>query len=165
MRHNPYGAAVAANPARVRLPAAGDDPRHGALFGAAFAVGVATRAAAAGVSHLVMAAPTGRFGLVDEAGGRTPLQAVHAELAAASGGECYGVTSGHDGVSALAYRLGDLIRILVANLTPNDVALSVAHDVQSVETIDQAGALSRSRFEPRLRPYRTIVLSVAMPGD
>ena len=31
MRHNPYGAAVAANPGLVRLPAAGDDPRHGAL--------------------------------------------------------------------------------------------------------------------------------------
>ena len=28
MRHNPYGATVAANPAHVRLPAAGDDPRH-----------------------------------------------------------------------------------------------------------------------------------------
>jgi D-apionolactonase len=164
MRHNPYGAAVA-NPARVRLPAAGDDPRRGALFGAAFAVGVATQAAAAGVDHLVLAAPTGRFGLVGEADGRTPLQAVHAELAAACGSECYRVTSDHDGVLALAYRLGDLIRILVANLTPNDVALSVAHDVQSVETIDQTGAMSRSRFEPRLGPYRTIVLSVAMPRD
>ena len=61
MRHNPYGADVAANPANVRLPAAGDDPRHGALFGAAFAVGVAAQVTAAGVDHLVLAAPTGRF--------------------------------------------------------------------------------------------------------
>ena len=71
MRHNPYGADVAANPWAVRLPAAGDDPRHGALFGAAFATGVAAQAAAAGVDHLILAAPTGRFGLVTEAGART----------------------------------------------------------------------------------------------
>ena len=72
MRHNPYGAAVAANPEHVRLPAAGDDPRHGALFGAAFAVGVAAQAVAAGVDHLVLAAPTGRFGLLDEVGKASP---------------------------------------------------------------------------------------------
>ena len=106
MRHNPYGATVATNPGHVRLPAAGDDPRHGALFGAAFAVGVAAQAAATGVDHLTLASPAGRFGLVTENGVRRPLQEVHAELAEAAGAECYTVTIDRPGLAALAFRWG-----------------------------------------------------------
>lgn len=63
MRDNPYGTAVADNPARERVAMALDDPRHGALFGAAFAVGLAAAAADAGCEAFAPAAPTGPFGL------------------------------------------------------------------------------------------------------
>jgi len=64
MRDNPYGSAVADNPARGRVAMAQDDPRHGALFGAAFAVGIAASAAAGGVEAFAPAAPVGPFGVI-----------------------------------------------------------------------------------------------------
>ncbi|MDF3178521.1 MAG: hypothetical protein E5X23_10720 [Mesorhizobium sp.] len=74
LRHNPYGEAVAANPGNNRVPAAGTDPRQRALFGAAFAVGVAARAAETAAARLILAAPTGPFGLLNEDGSRRPCK-------------------------------------------------------------------------------------------
>ena len=160
MRHNPYGATVAANPEHVRLPAAGDDPRHGALFGAAFAVGVAAQAVAAGVDHLTLAAPTGRFGLVTEAGARRPLQAVHAELANAAGAECYPVTIDRPGLAAVAFRVGDVIRVLVANLTASEIALVAEDGLRAIGLLDKTAAWSTPPAGPTLLgPYRTMLLA------
>jgi hypothetical protein len=117
MRHNPYGEAVAANPGLARVPAASLDPRQRALFGAAFAVGVAAQAAATAADRLILAAPTGPFGLVSEDGSQRPLQIVHAELAAAAGAERYAVSIDHPDVAAIAFRVGRNIRMLIANLT------------------------------------------------
>jgi len=62
MRSNPYGAAVAANPARLRLPMAMDDPRQDTGFAAAYALVVLARAAVAGVHSLALAMPGGPLG-------------------------------------------------------------------------------------------------------
>jgi hypothetical protein len=62
MRSNPYGAAVAPNPDRLRLPMAMEDPRQDAGFAAAYAVAVLARAAAAGVESLALAMPDGALG-------------------------------------------------------------------------------------------------------
>ena len=162
MRHNPYGATVATNPERVRLPAAGDDPRHGALFGAAFAVGVAAQAAAAGVDHLILAAPTGRFGLVTENGVRRPLQAVHAELAEAAGAERYTVTIDRPGLAALAFRSGGVIRMLVANLTPGEIPLDLPDGLCAIGLLDKTGVWSAPPAGPTpLGPYRTTLLATS----
>ncbi|WP_051334054.1 hypothetical protein [Mesorhizobium sp. WSM3224] len=163
MRHNPYGEAVATNPALSRVPAAGNDPRHGALFGAAFAVGVASRAAAAGVHRLVIAAPAGPFGLLDDHGRRRPLQAVHAELAAAAGTARYEVFVTHPAVSAVAYRLGENIRILVANLSPDAVELLVPPSMHLEGVIDGNANLVRSIHSWLLDPYRSVLLQC--PAD
>ena len=160
MRHNPYGADVAANPMGLRLPASGDDPRHGALFGAAFATGVAAQAAAAGVDHLTMAAPTGRFGLVTEAGAPRPMQAVHAELAKAAGAERHTVASDHPGLAAVAFRSGHAIRILVANLTAAKMAVTLPDGLVAIGLLDKTAAWSTPPAGPiLLGPYRTMLLS------
>jgi D-apionolactonase len=62
MRSNPYGAAVAPNPERLKLPMAMDDPRQDTDFAAAYAVGILARAAAAGVDSLALAMPGGPLG-------------------------------------------------------------------------------------------------------
>jgi D-apionolactonase len=160
MRHNPYGADVAANPAHGRLPAAGDDPRHGALFGAAFATGVAAHAAAAGVDRLILAAPTGRFGLVNGAGARHPLQAIHAELAKAAGAERHAVTFDRPGLAALAFRTGAAIRILVANLTAAEIPLILPDSVGAVGLLDETAGWSKPPTgRTILGPYRAILFS------
>ncbi|CCV11820.1 hypothetical protein [Mesorhizobium sp. STM 4661] len=158
MRHNPYGQAVAANPALSRVPGAGNDPRQGALFGAAFAVGVAARAAAAEVDRLILAAPIGVFGLVDDLGRRRPLQAVHAELSAAAGARRYDVVVDHPGIAAIAYGLGQDIRVLVANLTPDAVEVSVPRSAQLLGLIDENAELANPRRNQPLAPYRCAVL-------
>jgi hypothetical protein len=160
MRHNPYGAAVAANHARVRLPAAADDPRHGALFGAAFATGVAMQAAAAGVDRLILAAPAGRFGLVNETGAPRPLQVVHAELARAAGAERFATTIDQPGLAAVAFRAGAVIRILVANLTATEIPLSLPDDMGMIGLLDRNAAWSKPPAgQTALGPYRTTLLS------
>jgi D-apionolactonase len=81
MRSNPYGAAVAPNPDRLRLPMAMDDPRQGTGFAAAYAVAVLARAAAAGVGSLALAMPDGPLGA------QGPLGDVVRAAAALSGRE------------------------------------------------------------------------------
>lgn len=160
MRHNPYGQVVAANPALMRTPAADVDPRHGALFGAAFAVGVAAQAAAAGVDRLILAAPTGQFGLLNAAGGRQLIQAVHAELAAASGAERCEVAVNRSGIAAVAYRTGESIRILIANLTAEDIELSIPPAIQIVGIIEPSAKMEALQGKPLiLDRYRTIMLT------
>lgn len=130
LRHNPYGEAVAANPGNTRVPAAGTDPRQRALFGAAFAVGVAARAAETAAERLILAAPTGPFGLLNEEGSRRPLQAVHAQIAEAAGVERYRISSDWPGVAAIAFRRGNTIRVLAANLTPVPIDIALSSDAK-----------------------------------
>ncbi|MEP6564557.1 MAG: hypothetical protein ABJB10_05420 [Mesorhizobium sp.] len=165
MRHNPYGQGVAANPARVRLPAADEDPRHGALFGAAFSVGVAAQAAAAGVDRLIIASPTGLFGLLGPAGASRPLQAVHAELATAAGAERYEVVVDHPGIAAIAYRYDEYIRVMVANLTPIDVKVSVPSGARLVGVIDKNAILTKPNHNQQtLESYQSMVLQCQPTG-
>ncbi len=58
MRQNPYGSATKDNPDLVRIAMANRDPRHNALFAAAWAVGYAARVAPAGLEQLVLSAPS-----------------------------------------------------------------------------------------------------------
>jgi hypothetical protein len=166
LRHNPYGEHVAANPALTRVPAAGDDPRQRALFGAAFAVGVAAQAASAGVDRLILAAPTGRFGLLDAAGRPLPIQAVHAELAAASGAERHDIAVDHPAIAAVAYRAADGLRILIANLTDADVELALPASVGKVGIIEPSAAIAPVGGKPIvLRRYRTMLLTASAPTE
>ncbi len=63
MRHNPYGARTIPNPDGAHVPMADDDPRHRSAFGAAYAIGLATALAPAGVTVWTPAEMTGPRGL------------------------------------------------------------------------------------------------------
>ncbi|WP_258052433.1 hypothetical protein [Mesorhizobium sp. INR15] len=166
MRHNPYGPGVAANPGRVRIPASGEDPRHGALFGAAFAVGVAAEAAAAGVDRLMIASPNGSFGLLGPTGIHLPIQAVHAALAAAAGAERYEVSFDRSGIAAVAYRSGESTRILIANLTPEDIELSIPRAIDSACIIEPSAKVSTLQIKSLLLGrYRTMILTASASVD
>ncbi|MGL4406386.1 MAG: hypothetical protein ACRCT6_11530 [Notoacmeibacter sp.] len=84
MRTNPYGAALADNPDRHRVAMAGEDPRQQEFFAAAYGLGAAIEASLNGVEAIALAAPIGRFGLMDENGPYPIFEAVKA-LAKLSG--------------------------------------------------------------------------------
>lgn len=163
VRHNPYGAGVVPNPNGRRVPSARVDPRQGALFGAAFAVGVAAQAASAGVERLVLAAPSGPFGLVDDRGRPRPFHGVHAELAAAAGSERLAADPDRPGIAALAWRNGPAARVLVANLTPDDIDLELPAGVKTVSLVDPDAVFRDCPFGGgvlRLPAYRVARIAV-----
>lgn len=63
MRQNPYGSRTIPNPDQDRLCMTDDDPRHRAAFGAAYALGLATALAQAGITVWTPAALYGPRGL------------------------------------------------------------------------------------------------------
>jgi hypothetical protein len=74
MAFNPYGSATTPNPDRLKRAMVTEDPRHGALFGAAYAAGYLARASQGGVARVTMGAPAGPFGIV---AGAQPLPVFH----------------------------------------------------------------------------------------
>lgn len=161
VRHNPYGAGVAPNPQRLRVPSARDDPRHAALFGAAFAVGVAARAAAK-VQQLCLAAPEGPFGMTDSGGNLRPVGVVQGELARAADAECFALRIDHPGVAGIAFRSGEGLCALLSNLTPNTVAATLPKEFLSARLIDSDAQLRRLDLDANrilLPPYRTASLA------
>ena len=129
MRQNPYGSATKPNPDLGRIAMANRDPRHNALFAAAWTVGYAARVAAAGLEQLVVSAFAGPFGLIagdDEPvapGGVRPLFHVVRALCELSGLTSLAVDDGRDPrIAAVGARNSDgSIRLLAANLTAHPV--------------------------------------------
>ncbi len=134
MRQNPYGSRTMDNPQGGRIAMAHRDPRHNALFGAAFALGYAARVAGAGLERLTLSAVTGPFGLIAgpgepmPEGALRPLAHVVRSLAMMAGWTWREVISDrpHE-ILALAGESRDGERVLLlANITPetSDVDLS-----------------------------------------
>ena len=95
-RTSPFGGPPAPNPHSGRVAMCRNDPRQRGLLGAAWHTGIAARAAEAGVTSLILGAPTGDHGLVhhpgdapqpwfDEHGGRFPVWHAMRGMYAASG--------------------------------------------------------------------------------
>lgn len=125
VRHNPYGSATQPNPSNGRVPSATIDPRQSALFGAAYAVAAATQAASSGVETVTLGAPTGPFGIVNADGSARPIEAIVAELASAAGLQGHVLVTGIPGVYGVSCGSGQNLRALIANLTPEPVALAL----------------------------------------
>ncbi len=134
MRQNPYGSRTMDNPQGGRIAMAHRDPRHNALFGAAFALGYAARVAGAGLERLTLSAVTGPFDLIAgpgepmPEGALRPLAHVVRSLAMMAGWTWREVISDrpHE-ILALAGESRDGERVLLlANITPetSDVDLS-----------------------------------------
>ncbi|WP_324764200.1 hypothetical protein SO078_17600 (plasmid) [Sinorhizobium meliloti] len=139
MRQNPYGSATKDNPFGKRIAMAARDPRHNALFGAAWTLAYAATVADAEPELLTLSTLTGPFGLIAGAGepveaGRTrPLSHVLTWLAQLSDGMRIAVeTSAPECVAGLGAALNGTSTLLLANLTP---------DLQRV-MLPEAGALS-----------------------
>ncbi|PND24606.1 MULTISPECIES: hypothetical protein [Sinorhizobium] len=139
MRQNPYGSATKDNPFGKRIAMAARDPRHNALFGAAWTLAYAATVADAEPELLTLSTLTGPFGLIAGAGepveaGRTrPLSHVLTWLAQLSDGMRIAVeTSAPERVAGLGAALNGTAILLLANLTP---------DLQRV-TLPEAGARS-----------------------
>lgn len=161
MRHNPYGEAPAENPQNGRVPMARSDPRHGALFGAAWACAVAAHAAGGGVERLTLAAPAGPFGLVRENGGKRPLFGLHEALFRAGGASRLEVSTGHPGLAALAWREGAGVKLLLSSLAPEPVSVEGPPELGSIAMLGpdgRWGGASPLRGPFTLRPYRTVLL-------
>jgi hypothetical protein len=134
MRQNPYGSATKDNPDLVRIAMANRDPRHNALFGAAWAVGYAARVAPAGLEQLVLSAFAGPFGLIAESqepvmqGGNRPLFHVVRALGEFAGLPSVAVDTGDESrLAAVAARNADgSVSALLANLTPQPLEIDLA---------------------------------------
>ena len=137
MADNPYGDAPAPNPNRTRVAAARFDPRHFALFGAAWAVGVLDVAARGGVSALSLGHATGDLGLTTPA--TTPLGLV-AKLAATAAGRRRLRTGSTPGLASVAWTGARGLEMLVANLglEPRSWPVPLAADVRVLEPIEDA---------------------------
>jgi D-apionolactonase len=131
MRQNPYGSATKDNPGDKRIAMANRDPRHNALFAAAWTVGYAARVADAGLEQLILSGFGGSFGVLAgerepaSAGRPRPLFHVVQGLAAMSGlTSVTARSSAEDSVAALAARSAQGRLILwLANLTAGELTL------------------------------------------
>jgi hypothetical protein len=172
MRQNPYGSTTKDNPDLVRIAMANRDPRHNALFGAAWAVGYASRVAPVGLEQLVLSASAGPFGLIAGAGepvgqgGVRPLFHVVRALAALAGLRSLSVETGDDGkLAVLAARKADgTVSALLANLTPQPLGIDLAGltgheahvamlDSESIGTIEGWRGVATIRGTLELPPY------------
>ncbi len=104
MRRNPYGEAPAANLTLERLAMADSDPRHRALFGAAWTAAYAAAVAPLGIDVLSLQESHGASGPLPN--GRTtpvPCWSVLRRLSAAAGTRVIPVKVSSEGISALAW--------------------------------------------------------------
>ncbi len=125
MRTNPYGSDIVANPDRIRIPMAREDPRQSGLFAAAFMTGVMAATQGSVVERIALAAPSGPFGLGD--GDRLhPVSVVYDWLCAASGRARLDVNPPAD-LAAVAYAGDAGTELLVANLTAAETDVALPH--------------------------------------
>ena len=77
----------------------------------------------------------------------------------AAGAECYAVAIDRPGLAAVAFRAGDVIRVLVANLTASEIALVAQDGLRAIGLLDKTAAWSTPPAGPMLLgPYRTMLL-------
>jgi hypothetical protein len=108
---------------------------------------------------VILASPTGPFGLLDAAGRRRPIRAVPGELAAAAGSERITVNIDGPGIAAVAFRRGGATRILAANLTDQPIPLALPQGFGEVGQIGKTGELTKPARAGVLDPYRTHIFS------
>ncbi len=172
-RSNPYGASVAANPARNRVEMARDDPRHGALFGAAWAVAATARAATSGIASLAPAMTAGPLGLTAGAA-VTPLFHVVRALAMLGGATAH-IDHGPDGLVTittdrtagligLAANLGEAPAALSAQAAARPVLLHPGTLVEAARDPDWLDHAPREAGPLRIAPFEIAFLFAPEPA-
>jgi hypothetical protein len=128
-RDNPYGAESLPNRAGLlaeRICLTDDDPRHRALYGAAWNLGYFARFAAGGATHIALSELTGLRGLFDDAL-PTPLFHLLAGLAAWQGSRVRPIaTTPEDApLAAFAVQRDATAALWLANLSPRSQAVEL----------------------------------------
>lgn len=126
MAFNPYGAATSPNPQRLRRTMVTDDPRAGALFGAAWAAGYLARAAQGGLDGVTMMAPAGPFGVLGEDGPRPPFRVLQGFAALAGAPVLQAASSDPQRLLACAAQRGGRRELWLANLTAAPLEVRIA---------------------------------------
>ncbi|MEY9200226.1 hypothetical protein ABIA16_005405 [Sinorhizobium fredii] len=162
MRQNPYGSQTKDNPSGKRIAMANRDPRHNALFGAAWTLAYAATVAEAEVEVLTLSTLAGPFGLVAgpgepvKEGSPRPLFYVLRWLAELSGGEGIAIeTCVADRVLGLGAELDGTITLLLANLTPNPETVTLAEPGRRRLLLLDEGWLRNGAREPEARPHES----------
>jgi len=134
MRQNPYGLSTYDNQTNVRMSFNQQEPRHRALFGAAFTLGYIARMAAGGVDIVSIGAPVGEFGMAyrkmdhpqpwfdDRSESAVfPLCHIVAAMSGAADTQCLAAESAAPGkVLALSYAGSGGRMVWLANLTSDN---------------------------------------------
>lgn len=160
-RHNPYGEALALNPDGKRVAAASFDPRQNALFGAAFAVGIAADAARMGIDTLSLAAPAGTFGLAGSNGALHPIDAVNRVLSSAAGSLAVEIPTLDHRCRAVGWFNSGKQTVLIANLSPESASID-ASSYGALSWLEPRGWSKCSRTHHSsidIPPYCTILVS------
>lgn len=126
MAFNPYGASTAPNPHRHKRTMVSDDPRAGALFGAAWAAGYLARAAQGGLDGVTMAAPAGPFGVMGEDGPRPAFHVLRGFAALAGAPVLQAASSDPQRLLACAAQRGGRRELWLANLTAAPLEVRIA---------------------------------------
>ncbi len=180
MRDNPYGEAVAPNPNDQRIAMARNDPRHKALFGAAFAAGVAAAAARSGVQAFAPAGLAGPFGLGSFEDGRfQPLPIFHVVRALARLQSLPLVSTpplpeGVHGLAAKGER-GTIAVLANCGFEPATVTLAESMSIQLLDQASAAGAATRTDWldmgddtvtsAVQLDPFTAAICNPAGPAE
>jgi hypothetical protein len=114
---NPNGPAPAPNPDRIRRAIAREDPRAGALFGAAWAAGYLSRAATGDIDGVTLMSPGGPFGVADAKARRSAFHVIGSFAAAAGAATLAGTSSDPQRVLACACLKDGRRFAWIANLT------------------------------------------------
>jgi hypothetical protein len=176
MRQNPYGPSTHDNRANVRMSFNRQEPRHRALFGAAFTLGYLARMAAGGVELVSIGAPIGEFGMAYRRMDHPqpwfdgldrpavfPLCHVVAALAHAAGARRMKAESAAPGkVLALSHARGTGRLVWLANLTPQaqEVRLVGLPARQAV-----IGRLDAANFVQAATDRQGFAAAKGTPGD
>ncbi|MDE3174602.1 MAG: hypothetical protein KGM15_00645 [Pseudomonadota bacterium] len=166
MRQNPYGSRTFDNPCAQRIAMANADPRHNALFGAAWTLGYVAGTTQAHLEALTPAALTGAFGLFNDGGAARPLLHVVRAPAELAGCERLGLTTSRPdevhGFVAVTKRGARVVWL--ANLTPRPLTVELSPGGErSVRSLDAESWMESS--EERPAPSRLSGRRVALAPD
>jgi D-apionolactonase len=142
-RDNPYGAASLPNRAGLlaeRICLTDDDPRHRALYGAAWNLGYFARFTAGGATHIALSELTGPRGLFDAAGA-TPLFHLLAGLATWRGSAFRDIeiTPGDAPLAAFAAQRDGTAALWLANLSHRSQAVKLGFPTRDATITRQDG--------------------------
>ena len=151
----PYSQGFAANPNLQRVCMSRSDPRHAALFGAAYLLAVLAHSAQS-CAVLCPAFDTGPSGLVGPDGHRLPISFVHAAVAEAAGRDLLRVDAG-TGIVGFGWQNGDRRTVLICNTgtLPCDLALPDLTKAERLATADLGWVRAPAEGRVTLHPYAT----------